>query len=160
MVGWPISRRGRSILAAALGFAITTAAWCTTPGPLPKADLAIIRTAAVTARDHCQMRMHEDSLEFLRCVDDMLLDLPADSRPHALRRLGTVYYAWLAATAALKNGLPTADETALHFLSALRAVRLPLRIDEQQLCPAIPGDCASRNARLRLMEGDLFEADR
>jgi hypothetical protein len=154
------STGGRSGIAAALGlWSVLSLAQPPAAPALTANELGTVRAAALSARDHCQRLMHEDSIEFLRCVDLLLLDLPVDTRTHALKRLGTAYYAWLASTAALKNGLPTADETALHFFGVLRAVQLPLRVSDEALCPSIPGDCTARNARLRNLDEALTPDD-
>lgn len=153
--------QGRSVRAAALGLLLagSAAVAAAADSDLPPADFAIVQAAALDSREQCQRLMHEDSLEFLRCVDHRLLGLPVTSRESALRRLGTTYYAWLASVAALKNGLPTADETALHFLGQLRAVQRPLGVSDDALCPVLPGDCLARNARLRQMDAASGSAD-
>lgn len=149
--------QGRSPTAASLCALLIGLANASHGATTPPDDIRVVRDAALDARRHCQHYMHEDSIEFLRCVDGLLLAVPATHRASALRRLGVTYFGWLAATAALKNGLPTAADTAFHYLHLLRAAQRPLGIGDDALCPVLPGDCAARNARLKLMDGQIEE---
>ena len=114
--------------------------------------LATSTQASLQARDRCQTLMHEDSLAFARCVDALLRGVSAGTLRDRSSRLGISYYGWLAATAAAKNGLPTAENTALHFLHEFRPIQRQLRISDDELCATIPGDCVARIARLKQME--------
>ena len=99
--------------------------------------------------------MHEDSLAFRQCADLLWNGGAARTAAQRYAKLGVGYYAWLAATSAAKNGLPTAQETALHFLAAFRPLQRELRVSDARMCTMIAGDCASRTARLLEMERAL-----
>lgn len=119
-------------------------------------DLEQSARASLAARDRCQMRMHEDAVEFQHCADALLSPAPAAmNRAQRYARLGTAYYAWLAATSAAKNGLPKAQDAALHFLAIFRPLQRQLGVPDEPLCATIPGDCPSRIARLKIMEQQL-----
>ena len=125
--------------------------------PLAHAEqgLQLSARASLVARDRCQTRMHENAQAFRLCADALLSGPAPRSAPQRYTRLGTAYYAWLAATAAAKNGLPQAQAAALHFLAIFRPLQRTLAVDDAALCATIEGDCVARVARLRLMESEL-----
>jgi hypothetical protein len=116
--------------------------------------MSIAANASISARDRCQRLMHEDADAFGRCMDQLLRVARDRTVAQRYSKLGIAYYAWLSATAAAKNGLPTAEETAIHFLRIFRPLQTGLGVSDEALCKTIPGDCAARIARLRVMENE------
>ncbi len=117
--------------------------------------LAASATAGLEARDHCQRLIHDDSVEFVVCIDALLRERPENTTTDRYAKLGISYYAWLATTAALKNGLPTAEDSARHFLATFRPMQQRLKVSDEALCATIPGDCDARIGRIHLMEAEV-----
>ncbi len=111
--------------------------------------------ASLDARNQCQRLMHEDADEFTHCARALLEAAPVDSAEQRYRKLGIAYYAWLSTTAAAKNGLPGAEQSAHDFLRLLQPLQLALKVEDAALCTTIPGDCTARVARLKQMEREL-----
>ncbi len=111
--------------------------------------------ASLAARESCQRLMHEDAVEFRKCADSLLAQNHPKATADRYDRLGIAYYAWLSSTSAAKNGLPAAQQSALHFLGLFRPLQRALHVEDRALCTTIPGDCTARLARLALMEQEL-----
>lgn len=108
--------------------------------------------ASRSARDSCQVLMHEDADAFVQCADTLLRNSPTRTLEQRHARLGVSYYAWLSATSAAKNGLPGAAAAAEHFILIFRPLQRQLRVDDDALCKTIEGDCIARNARMLITE--------
>jgi hypothetical protein len=112
--------------------------------------------ASLSAREHCQVLMHEDADAFTQCADELLRSSPVRTAEQRYAKLGVAYYAWLSATAAAKNGLPSAAQSSEHFILIFRPLQKQLKVSDEALCATIEGDCVSRNARMLIVEQEAL----
>lgn len=111
--------------------------------------------ASLAGREKCQRLMHEDAVDFQKCAGEWIAKLPTKSQSDLYFKLGAAYFAWLSSTSAAKNGMPMAEESALHFLQIFRPLQKRLKVSDETLCPTIEGDCKSRVARMLIMENEV-----
>ena len=102
--------------------------------------------ASRSARDSCQVLMHEDADAFVQCANTLLRDSPTRALEQRYARLGVAHWAWLSSASAAKNGLPGAAAAAEHFVLIFRPLQRQLEVDDDALCKTIEGDCVARNA--------------
>jgi len=124
---------------------------------LADAEVSMLQSIAkmeTLTRDICQAKMDDDTLEFKKCILKKISELNKIDNNDS-NKLAIYYYAWLASVVAAKNGIPTAEDTALYFLPKFRVIQHKLSIDDLKLCQTIPGDCESRNARMAIMEKQI-----
>ena len=119
--------------------------------------LDISAKSSLDARDHCQVLMHEDADAFTQCADELIRNAPVNTQEQKFAKLGISYYAWLSATSAAKNGLPSAAASSEHFVLIFRPLQKRLLVSDDALCVTIPGDCKSRNARMLIVEKEALE---
>jgi len=119
--------------------------------------LDISAKSSLDARDHCQVLMHEDADAFTQCADELIRNSPTHTKEQKFAKLGIVYYAWLSATSAAKNGLPSSVASSEHFVLIFRPLQKKLLVSDEALCVTIPGDCESRNARMLIVEKEALE---
>jgi len=114
-------------------------------------DYYLIASVETQARDSCQKKLDDDTIEFKKCIQKKAADSSKEKDPKTTK-LAIYYYGWLASVVAAKNGIPTSEETARYLLPKFRVIQKELKISDLDLCQTIPGDCVSRNARMIQME--------
>jgi hypothetical protein len=131
---------------------LSATAWA--QGPAPQAPGLLsereqqLGAAASAAQASCHARIHHDTYAYESC----LLDLLRQERRSNTRRLGIEYFGYVGAMNSARMGMIGADETAQEFLTRFRRTQKRLRINDQSLCRAVPGDCSLRIAAIRQME--------
>jgi len=114
-------------------------------------DYHLISFIETQARDSCQKKLDDDTIEFKKCIQKKAADSSKEKDSKTIK-LAIYYYGWLASVVAAKNGIPTSEETARYLLPKFRVIQKELKISDSDLCQTIPGDCVSRNARMIQME--------
>jgi hypothetical protein len=131
---------------AVLVAATIAAAACTgAPGGETGSDISV---AASFAQERCYRLIHHDTFAYAACLRNLLQD---ETQP-ARKRLGIEYFGWVGAVNSARLAMRGADATAREFLRRFRTTQKALGIDDQTLCASIPGDCAARIARMKVME--------
>lgn len=107
-----------------------------------------IAAAASSTQARCQGLIHHDTYEFEDCV----LDLLRGERKITRTRLGIEYFGFVGALNSARMGMQGADDAIATFLPRFRRSQKHLQISDTDLCQAIPGDCTTRIARIKLIE--------
>jgi hypothetical protein len=107
-----------------------------------------LAASAKQAQDTCYTLIYRDTNAFAKCVRDL-----ADAHPHAgYQRLGAEYFGFVAGLAYRRIGQIGSEQIAVEFLQRFRATQKRLRISDEAVCAAIPGDCTTRIAQMKEME--------
>jgi hypothetical protein len=113
-----------------------------------------VARASLHAMEQCQEYMHEDADEYVACMNAVAAAIPRKRANTSAALLGHYYYAWVGANNSARMSLPGAEEAARIYLKAFRPLQRKLKLDDQTLCAAVPGDCAARVARIVQMEAE------
>lgn len=137
--------RRRWSLAGAAALALML---CSLPAwALDKAQWQILNLAAEQTAQACLHEMHHDTDEFSACVDARLLS--AAGQP--LQQLGTAYLGLVGCVSAARIATLHSDVCARAYLARVDTWRKRLKVTDQDLCPAVPGDCRSRLAQIEAL---------
>lgn len=121
------------------GCLLAAPGWALTP-----AETAAMRDAAQGALHQCLALMHHDTDEFSACVDARL----AAARAMPAAALGASYVGAVGCVSAGRMGTLHSDSCSQRYLHETAALQRRLRVSDEALCPLVPGDCRSRNARI------------
>ncbi|NKI92289.1 hypothetical protein [Rhizobacter sp. SG703] len=98
----------------------------------------------------CLHEMHHDTDEFSDCVDARLLR--AAGKP--AEQLGTAYLGLVGCVSAARIATLHSDTCARGYLARVDALRKPLKLSHEALCPTVAGDCRSRLAQIEALRRD------
>lgn len=98
----------------------------------------------------CLHEMHHDTDEFSDCVDARLLS--AAGKP--AEQLGTAYLGLVGCVSAARIATLHSDVCARGYLARVDALRKPLKLGHEALCPTVAGDCRSRLAQIEALRKD------
>jgi len=116
-------------------------------------DMNLISKVETQTRDQCQKSIDDDTLEFKKCIQNLVNEFSKSKAVNIKSsQIGIYYYAWLASVVAAKNGISNAEETAEYFLPKFRVIQKDFQMSDKDLCNTISGDCLSRNARMNQMQ--------
>jgi len=98
----------------------------------------------------CLHEMHHDTDEFSDCVDARLLR----SAGKPAEQLGTAYLGLVGCVSAARIATLHSDTCARGYLARVDALRKPLKLSHEALCPTVAGDCRSRLAQIEALRKD------
>ena len=111
-------------------------------------SIGLIKSGAQSAQEHCYMKIHFDTFEYLDCIDDLTKNFSAESS----QKLGMYYFGYVGAMDSVRTGMYGATNTAWVFLKKFRKIQKELRVSDSELCESVPGDCQTRLAQIKLMD--------
>lgn len=117
----------------------------------------LLKLSADDAQKRCYEYMHDDATEYSSCLNAVLAAVKGKDKNTQLQRLGIVYFAWVGANNSARMSLPGSEAAAQFYLPKFRKIQKQLKISDEELCPAIAGECKARVAQILQMEKELSE---
>ena len=142
---WSLARAAAAAVVALLCGLQALPVWALDPAQRRALNEAVQQTSQA-----CLHEMHHDTDEFSDCVDARLLR--AAGKP--AEQLGTAYLGLVGCVSAARIATLHSDTCARGYLARVDALRKPLKLSHEALCPTVAGDCRSRLAQIEALRRD------
>lgn len=121
----------------------------TNDSPLKNQALVLetIRLSAQGTQQSCMRFVQMNVFEFEECVSEKL----KQKKLGPPERLGITYMGFVGALSAQRMGSQGSQMMAWKYAKASHKIQTQLKLDDQQLCALVPGDCVTRIARTEMM---------
>ncbi|KQU66178.1 MULTISPECIES: hypothetical protein [unclassified Rhizobacter] len=134
-------------IGALAGIALSCALPAWPASAFDKARWDALNEAVQQTSQACLHQMHHDTDEFSACVDARLLR--AEGKP--VEQLGAAYLGLVGCVSAARIATLHSDVCARGYLARVDALRKPLKLSHEALCPTVAGDCRSRLAQIEAL---------
>lgn len=109
--------------------------------------LETIRLSAQGTQQSCMRFVQMNIFEFEECVSEKL----KQKKLSPPERLGITYMGFVGALSAQRMGSQGSQMMAWKYAKVFHKIQMQLKLDDQQLCALVPGDCVARIARTEMI---------